>query len=58
VRVVERWFEHETVDDGVLRISMERLREFPVRIVHGGYDDSFGRDRLLELIDGYVRTRA
>jgi glyoxylase-like metal-dependent hydrolase (beta-lactamase superfamily II) len=37
--------------------SMERLRDVPVRIVHGGHDDSFGRDRLLELVDGYVRTR-
>ena len=37
--------------------SMERLREIPVRIVHGGHDDSFGRDRMLELIDGYVRAR-
>jgi len=37
--------------------SMERLRELPVRIVHGGHDDSFGRERLLELIDDYVRTR-
>ena len=38
-------------------LSMERLREIPARIVHGGHDDSFGRERLLELIDGYVRTR-
>jgi glyoxylase-like metal-dependent hydrolase (beta-lactamase superfamily II) len=38
-------------------LSMERLREVPARIVHGGHDDSFGRERLLELIDGYVRTR-
>ena len=37
--------------------SMQRLREVPVRIVHGGHDESFGRDRLFELIDGYVRTR-
>ena len=37
--------------------SMERLRDLPVRIVHGGHDDSFGRERLLELIDGYVRAR-
>ena len=37
--------------------SMQRLREVPVRTVHGGHDESFGRDRLLELIDGYVRTR-
>jgi hypothetical protein len=26
--------------------------------VHGGHDEAFGRPRLLELIDGYVRTRA
>jgi glyoxylase-like metal-dependent hydrolase (beta-lactamase superfamily II) len=38
-------------------LSMQRLREVPARIVHGGHDDSFGRERLLELIDGYVRTR-
>ncbi len=38
--------------------SMERLRELPARIVHGGHDEAFGRPRLLELIDGYVRTRA
>jgi glyoxylase-like metal-dependent hydrolase (beta-lactamase superfamily II) len=37
--------------------SMERLREVPVRIVHGGHDDSFDRPRLLELIDAYVRAR-
>jgi glyoxylase-like metal-dependent hydrolase (beta-lactamase superfamily II) len=37
--------------------SMERLREPPVRIVHGGHDDSFGRDRLLELIDAYAALR-
>ena len=37
--------------------SMVRLRDLPVRIVHGGHDDGFGRERLLELIDDYVRTR-
>jgi glyoxylase-like metal-dependent hydrolase (beta-lactamase superfamily II) len=37
--------------------SMERLREVPARVVHGGHDDSFGRERLLELVDGYVRAR-
>jgi hypothetical protein len=36
---------------------MQRLRDLPVRIAHGGHDDSFGRERLLELIDDYVRTR-
>ncbi len=38
--------------------SMERLRGLPVSLVHGGHDDSFGRDRLLELIDEYVGRRA
>jgi glyoxylase-like metal-dependent hydrolase (beta-lactamase superfamily II) len=37
--------------------SMRRLREVSARIVHGGHDDSFGRERLLELIDGYVLAR-
>ena len=37
--------------------SMERLRDLPVRIVHGGHDDSFGRERLFELIDEYVARR-
>jgi glyoxylase-like metal-dependent hydrolase (beta-lactamase superfamily II) len=37
--------------------SMIRLRDLPARVVHGGHDESFGRERLLELIDEYVRTR-
>jgi hypothetical protein len=36
---------------------MRRLREVPARMVHGGHDESFGRERLLELIDAYVRAR-
>jgi hypothetical protein len=43
------------IEDYVL--SMQRLREVPALVVHGGHDDSFGRERLLELVDGYVRTR-
>jgi len=38
--------------------SMRRLRDLPVRTVHGGHDESFGRGRLLELIDEYVERRA
>jgi glyoxylase-like metal-dependent hydrolase (beta-lactamase superfamily II) len=34
--------------------SMERLRALPVSVVHGGHEPSFGRSRLLELIDGYL----
>jgi glyoxylase-like metal-dependent hydrolase (beta-lactamase superfamily II) len=37
--------------------SMRRLLDLPVRIVHGGHDDSFGRERLHELIDAYVAKR-
>jgi glyoxylase-like metal-dependent hydrolase (beta-lactamase superfamily II) len=38
-------------------VSMERLRDLPASVVHGGHDDSFGRARLLELIDGYLARR-
>jgi glyoxylase-like metal-dependent hydrolase (beta-lactamase superfamily II) len=37
--------------------TMERLRALPVTVVHGGHDPSFGRDRLIELADGYLRRR-
>ncbi len=37
--------------------SMKRLRDLPVRVVHGGHDPSFGRDRLLALIDAYLAKR-
>jgi glyoxylase-like metal-dependent hydrolase (beta-lactamase superfamily II) len=43
------------IDDYVA--SMERLRDLPVRVVHGGHDDSFGRARLLQLVDQYVGRR-
>jgi glyoxylase-like metal-dependent hydrolase (beta-lactamase superfamily II) len=38
--------------------SMKRLRDLPMRVVHGGHDPSFGRERLLELIDAYLEKRA
>jgi glyoxylase-like metal-dependent hydrolase (beta-lactamase superfamily II) len=38
--------------------SVERLRDVPVRIVHGGHDESFGPDRLHELIELYLERRA
>lgn len=37
--------------------SMRRLRDLPVRMVHGGHDDDFDRTRLLELIDAYIASR-
>jgi glyoxylase-like metal-dependent hydrolase (beta-lactamase superfamily II) len=38
--------------------SMRRLRELPVRVVHGGHRPSFGRERLVELVDAYLAKRA
>lgn len=38
--------------------TMKRLRDLPVRIVHAGHDPSFGRDRLVELVDAYLAKRA
>jgi len=37
--------------------TMARLRELPVRIVHGGHKRAFGRQRLYQIIDGYVASR-
>jgi glyoxylase-like metal-dependent hydrolase (beta-lactamase superfamily II) len=42
------------VDDYVA--TMERLRALPVEVVHGGHEPSFGRDRLVELCDGYIAS--
>jgi len=37
--------------------TMRRLRELPVNIVHAGHDPSFGRARLIELVDAYLARR-
>jgi glyoxylase-like metal-dependent hydrolase (beta-lactamase superfamily II) len=37
--------------------TMERLRELPVEVVHGGHDPSFGRDRLYEIAESYLARR-
>jgi glyoxylase-like metal-dependent hydrolase (beta-lactamase superfamily II) len=38
--------------------TMRRLRALPVRVVHGGHRPSFGRERLIELVDAYLLKRA
>ena len=38
--------------------TMRRLRDLPVTVVHGGHEPSFGPERLVELCDAYLRTRA
>ncbi|SAK95047.1 hydroxyacylglutathione hydrolase [Caballeronia pedi] len=37
--------------------TMKRLRDLPVQVVHAGHDASFGRDRLVALIDAYLAKR-
>ena len=37
--------------------TIERLRELPVRVVHAGHCPSFGRDRMIEICDGYLSSR-
>lgn len=37
--------------------TMRRLRDVPAEVVHAGHDPSFGRDRLVELVDAYLATR-
>lgn len=44
-------------DIGEYITTMKRLRELPVRVVHGGHEPSFGRDRLIELADAYLAKR-
>jgi glyoxylase-like metal-dependent hydrolase (beta-lactamase superfamily II) len=41
-------------DRQVYRESLRRLRELPVETVHAGHEPSFGRDRLVQLIDSYL----
>jgi glyoxylase-like metal-dependent hydrolase (beta-lactamase superfamily II) len=38
-------------------VTMRRLRELPVAVVHGGHEPSFGRQRLLDLVHGYLTHR-
>ena len=38
--------------------SMRRLRDLPARIVHGGHFPSVSGDRLREMIDDWLRTKA
>ena len=47
---------HSDIDDYIR--TMRRLRELPVTVVHAGHDPSFGRARLVELVDAYLAKRA
>jgi glyoxylase-like metal-dependent hydrolase (beta-lactamase superfamily II) len=53
-------YDGTLIDDNYVRgpeeyvETMNRLREFPVNVVHGGHCPSFGRGRMIELIDDYL----
>jgi glyoxylase-like metal-dependent hydrolase (beta-lactamase superfamily II) len=38
--------------------TMERLRNLPVSVVHAGHEQSFSRQRLVEIADAYLSSRA
>ena len=38
--------------------TMARLRDMPVRVIHGGHRGAFGRGRMVEIVDGYLESRA
>jgi glyoxylase-like metal-dependent hydrolase (beta-lactamase superfamily II) len=40
---------HSSISDYIE--SLYRLKELPVRTIHAGHDPSFGRDRLIEIVD-------
>jgi glyoxylase-like metal-dependent hydrolase (beta-lactamase superfamily II) len=51
--VPERAFEAK--DDPTAYVnSLKRIRELPVRTVYPGHFQRFGRDRMIEIIDGYL----
>src|SRR5260221_1036947 len=43
---------HSNIADYIA--TMRRLRELPGRVIHAGHDPSFGRARLIELVDAYL----
>jgi glyoxylase-like metal-dependent hydrolase (beta-lactamase superfamily II) len=42
-------------DPQVYRESLARLRELPLQTIHGGHYDSFGREKLMSIIDRYFK---
>lgn len=44
---------YHSVEDQLIE-SLQRLRTFPVQVVHGGHYDSFDKDRMNIIIDEYL----
>ncbi len=49
--------DNDDSDIAAYLATMERLRRLPVRVVHGGHFQSFGAERLRELIDAYLADK-
>ena len=49
--------ELEDSDIAQYILTMKRLRELPVTVVHGGHEPSFGQERMRVLIDEYLALR-
>ena len=47
----------DDADSPTYLATMARLRDLPVRVVHGGHKRAFGQARLHEIIDAYVASR-
>jgi len=43
----------DVIDDYIA--TLERLRELPITVVHGGHEPSFGRARMIEICDSYLK---
>ena len=41
-------------DKALYRDSLERLKSLKVKTIHGGHDQSFGQQRMIEIIDNYL----
>ena len=48
-------YRGRNMDVGDYARSFARLRELPVTVVHAGHDPSFGRERLLAIMDRYLQ---
>ena len=48
-------YEGPGMDLKVYAQSLRRLKQLPVRVVHAGHDPSFDRERLIQIVDSYLK---